>query len=49
MNIRIGFRADMPAEHIEGLVGEVVHLHIEQNLDIGKVVDRPKVQEPSSP
>ena len=46
-NVAIGFRADMLAEHIEGLVGEVVQLHTEQELDIGKVVDRPKVQEPS--
>ena len=46
-NIAIGFRADMLAEHIEGLVGEVVQLHTEQELEIGKVVDRPKVQEPS--
>ena len=30
-----------------GIGGEAVQLHIEQELDIGKVVDRPKVQEPS--
>ena len=33
-NVAIGFRADMLAEHIEGLVGEVVQLHTEQELDI---------------
>ena len=47
INIGIRFRADMPVEHTEVLVGEVVQLHIEWEPDIGKVVDRPKVHEPS--